>query len=124
LSKTYRPGTPHYSRAAVVAQGVYAHDEAIALAGRGLSLLQKLPARARRDAWELEVAAVPRDAKPVLERLLPRERDEKRRPSTRARPRPEWPRPLGSAGRSRKTAAGFAGREPGVSAAGEAPRSL
>ena len=34
---------PHYSRAAVVAQGVYAHDEAIALVGRGLSLLRQLP---------------------------------------------------------------------------------
>ncbi len=49
---------PHYSRAAVVAQGVYAHDEAVALAGRGLSLLGKLPASARRDGWELELQLV------------------------------------------------------------------
>jgi predicted ATPase len=44
---------PHYSRAVVVAQGVYAHDDAIALAGRGLTLLHQLPASARRDGWEL-----------------------------------------------------------------------
>jgi DNA-binding SARP family transcriptional activator/predicted negative regulator of RcsB-dependent stress response len=49
---------PHYSRAAVVARGVYAHDEAIALVGRGLSLLRTLPASARRDAWELELQLV------------------------------------------------------------------
>ena len=49
---------PHYSRAAVVAQGVYAHDEAMALVGRGLSLLRKLPASARRDGWELELQLV------------------------------------------------------------------
>lgn len=49
---------PHYSRAAVVAQGVYAHDEAIALVGRGLSLLRQLPASARRDAAELELQLV------------------------------------------------------------------
>jgi len=49
---------PHYSRAAVVAQGVYAHDEAMALVGRGLSLLRQLPASARRDGWELELQLV------------------------------------------------------------------
>jgi DNA-binding SARP family transcriptional activator/predicted ATPase len=49
---------PHYSRAAVVAREVYAHDEAVALVGRGLSLLRTLPASARRDAWELELQLV------------------------------------------------------------------
>ncbi len=49
---------PHYSRAAVFAQGVYGHDEAIALVGRGLSLLRQLPASARRDGWELELQLV------------------------------------------------------------------
>ena len=49
---------PHYARAAVVAQGVYAHDEAIALVGRGLSLLRELPASARRDGSELELQLV------------------------------------------------------------------
>ncbi len=54
----FEQAIPHYSRAAVVAQGVYAHDEAIALVGRGLSLLRKLPASARRDGWELELQLV------------------------------------------------------------------
>ena len=49
---------PHYSRAAVVAQGIYAHDEAIALAGRGLSLLGQLPASARRDGRELDLQLI------------------------------------------------------------------
>jgi predicted ATPase len=49
---------PHYWRAAVVAQGVYAHDEAMALAARGLSLLRELPASARRDRWELDLQLV------------------------------------------------------------------
>ncbi len=49
---------PHYSRAAVVAQDVYAHDDAIALAGRGLTLLRQLPASARRDRWELDLQLV------------------------------------------------------------------
>jgi predicted ATPase len=49
---------PHYSRAALVAQRVYAHEEAIALAGRGLSLLVQLPASARRDGWELDLQLV------------------------------------------------------------------
>ncbi len=38
---------PHYTRAAVVAQRVYAHDDAIALVGRGLSLVRQLPGRRR-----------------------------------------------------------------------------
>ncbi|HEV7499975.1 MAG TPA: 6-hydroxy-D-nicotine oxidase, partial [Vicinamibacteria bacterium] len=46
---------PHYARAAVVACGVYAHDEVMALVGRGLSLLRKLAPSARRDRWELEL---------------------------------------------------------------------
>jgi DNA-binding SARP family transcriptional activator/predicted ATPase len=49
---------PHYARAAAVAQGVYAHEEAVALARRALSLLQKLPASARRDGRELELQLV------------------------------------------------------------------
>jgi predicted ATPase len=49
---------PHAWRAAVVAQGVYAHDEAIALADHGLSLLRHLPASARRDALELDLQLV------------------------------------------------------------------
>jgi DNA-binding SARP family transcriptional activator len=49
---------PHYSRAAVVAQGVYAHDEAMLLVGRGLSLLHDLPASTRRDGGELELQLV------------------------------------------------------------------
>jgi tetratricopeptide (TPR) repeat protein len=54
----FEQAIPHYSRAAVVAQGVYAHDEAIALVGRGLTLLRQLPASARRDGWELELQLV------------------------------------------------------------------
>jgi tetratricopeptide (TPR) repeat protein len=46
---------PQYTRAVAVAQGVYAHDEAIALAVRGLSLLRELPESARRDGWELDL---------------------------------------------------------------------
>jgi DNA-binding SARP family transcriptional activator/predicted ATPase len=46
---------PHYSRAALVAQAVYAHDEAVALVGRGLALLRELPASTRRDGSELEL---------------------------------------------------------------------
>jgi DNA-binding SARP family transcriptional activator/predicted ATPase len=49
---------PYYAKAAAVAQDVYAHDEAIALAGRGLSLLRALPASARRDGWELDLQLV------------------------------------------------------------------
>jgi len=54
----FEQAIPHYSKAAVVAQGVYAHDEAIALVGRGLSLLGQLPASARRDGWELELQLI------------------------------------------------------------------
>src|SRR4030095_15811874 len=54
----FEEAIPHYSRAAVVAQGVYAHDEAVALGGRGLSLLRKLPASARRDGSELQLQLV------------------------------------------------------------------
>src|SRR5512143_3531993 len=50
--------SPHYSRAPVVAQGVYAHDEAIALAGRGLALLRQLAPSARRDGWEIDLQLV------------------------------------------------------------------
>jgi tetratricopeptide (TPR) repeat protein len=46
---------PHYTKAAVVAGGVYAHDESIALVGRALALLRKVPPSARRDAWELDL---------------------------------------------------------------------
>ena len=49
---------PHYSRAAVVAQGVYAHDEAMALVHRGLSQLRQLPPSARRDSAELDLLLV------------------------------------------------------------------
>jgi predicted ATPase len=49
---------PFYSRAAVVAQGVYANDEAVALVRRGLSLLHPLPPSARRDVGELELLLV------------------------------------------------------------------
>jgi tetratricopeptide (TPR) repeat protein len=54
----FEQAIPHYSKAAVVAQGVYAHDEAITLVGRGLSLLRRLPASAQRDGWELELQLV------------------------------------------------------------------
>jgi DNA-binding SARP family transcriptional activator/tetratricopeptide (TPR) repeat protein len=54
----FERAVPHYSRAALVAQGVYAHDEAVALVGRGLSLLRELPASARRDGSELELQLV------------------------------------------------------------------
>jgi DNA-binding SARP family transcriptional activator/predicted ATPase len=49
---------PHYARAAAVAQGVYAHDEALALVGRGLALVRELKPSARRDGWELELSLV------------------------------------------------------------------
>jgi DNA-binding SARP family transcriptional activator/predicted ATPase len=51
----FEQAVPHYVRAAAVAQAVYAHDEAIALAGRGLALVARLPAGPARDAWELEL---------------------------------------------------------------------
>jgi DNA-binding SARP family transcriptional activator/predicted ATPase len=54
----FEQAIPHYAKAAVVAQGVYAHDEAIALAERGLSVLRQLPPSARRDASELELQLI------------------------------------------------------------------
>jgi DNA-binding SARP family transcriptional activator len=45
----------HYREAAVVAQGVYAHEEAMALLRRALELLRGLPADAQRDRSELEL---------------------------------------------------------------------
>ncbi len=54
----FEQAIPHYSRAAVVAQGVYANDEAMALADRALCLLRKLPTSARRDTSELELQLV------------------------------------------------------------------
>ena len=64
------PDRAHYERAGLPSRrspttrgrggrrGVYANDEAIVLAGRGLSLLQRLPATARRDGAELELQLV------------------------------------------------------------------
>jgi DNA-binding SARP family transcriptional activator len=49
---------PHYQRSAVVAQGVYAHEDAAALVARGLSLLRQTPASAQRDGRELELQLV------------------------------------------------------------------
>jgi DNA-binding SARP family transcriptional activator/predicted ATPase len=46
---------PYYQRAAMVAQRVYANEDAIALLSRGLALLERLPAGARRDAQELKI---------------------------------------------------------------------
>jgi predicted ATPase len=54
----FEQALPHYARAARVAQGVSAHDEAMALVRRGLALLRQLPASARRDAAELELQLV------------------------------------------------------------------
>jgi DNA-binding SARP family transcriptional activator len=54
----FEQAIPHYTRAAVVAQGFYAHDEAIGLVRRGLSLLRDLPVSARRDAVELDLQLV------------------------------------------------------------------
>lgn len=44
---------PHYRQAATVAQRVYANDDALAMLGRGLALVEGLPASAKRDAQEL-----------------------------------------------------------------------
>jgi predicted ATPase len=44
---------PYYQRAAVVAQRVYANDDAISLLSRGLKLLEGLPAGMKRDIREL-----------------------------------------------------------------------
>jgi DNA-binding SARP family transcriptional activator len=49
---------PHYERAAAVARDVYAHEEAVALARRGLDLLRGLPPSARRDGQELALLLV------------------------------------------------------------------
>jgi DNA-binding SARP family transcriptional activator/predicted ATPase len=46
---------PYYLKAIVVAQGLYAHDDAMTLAERGLSLLRQLPTSARCESWELEL---------------------------------------------------------------------
>lgn len=44
---------PYYQRAAAVAQGVYANEDAINLLSRSLQLLEQLPAGSRRDKQEL-----------------------------------------------------------------------
>ena len=49
---------PHYTRAAVVAQGISAHEEAMVLVDRGLALVRELPASERRDGWELALLLV------------------------------------------------------------------
>ncbi len=46
---------PHYQRAAVVAQRLYANDDAINLLARGLALLDQLPVGSKRDAQELNL---------------------------------------------------------------------
>jgi predicted ATPase/DNA-binding SARP family transcriptional activator len=46
---------PHYQRAAVVAQRLYANEDAINLLSRGLALLEQLPPGAKRDAQELNL---------------------------------------------------------------------
>ena len=82
---------PHYSRAAVVAQGVYAHDEAIALAGRGLVAA---PRAARERAARRLGARAPARPRPELPG------DEGvggPGAGRRARPRPRPLRPRGNA---------------------------
>jgi predicted ATPase len=49
---------PHYARAAAVAQALYAHEEAEALARRALALVDAQPAGAARDLLELELRLV------------------------------------------------------------------
>jgi DNA-binding SARP family transcriptional activator/predicted ATPase len=46
---------PHYRAAALVAQRVYANEDAITMLSRGLALLDQLPPGARRDAQELNI---------------------------------------------------------------------
>ncbi len=46
---------PYYQRAAVVAQRLYANEDAINLLSRGLTLLEQLPPGANRDAQELNL---------------------------------------------------------------------
>jgi DNA-binding SARP family transcriptional activator len=54
----FEQAIPHYSRAAIVAEGLYANDEAITLAGRALSLLCQLPASPERDSSELQLQLI------------------------------------------------------------------
>jgi DNA-binding SARP family transcriptional activator/predicted ATPase len=46
---------PHYRAAALVAQRVYANEDAITMLSRGLALLEQLPPSARRDTQELHI---------------------------------------------------------------------
>jgi predicted negative regulator of RcsB-dependent stress response len=46
---------PHYQRAAVVAQRLYANEDAINLLSRGLALLEQLPPGVQRDVQELSL---------------------------------------------------------------------
>ncbi|MGN6755560.1 MAG: ATP-binding protein [Thermomicrobiales bacterium] len=46
---------PHYRAAALVAQRVYANEDAITMLSRGLALLEQLPPGARRDTEELSI---------------------------------------------------------------------
>jgi DNA-binding SARP family transcriptional activator/predicted ATPase len=46
---------PHYQRAAVVAQRLYANEDAINLLSCGLALLEQAPAGAKRDTQELNI---------------------------------------------------------------------
>jgi hypothetical protein len=46
---------PHYQRAAVVAQRLYANEDAVGLLSRGLALLEQLPPGAQRDTQELNL---------------------------------------------------------------------
>ena len=46
---------PYYQRAAVVAQRVYANEDAISLLSRGLALLEGLPAGMKRDRQDLDL---------------------------------------------------------------------
>src|SRR6202007_1780331 len=45
----------NYQRAAVVAQRLYANEDAVKLVSRGLALLEPRPAGAKRDAQELNL---------------------------------------------------------------------
>jgi DNA-binding SARP family transcriptional activator/predicted ATPase len=71
---------PYYQRAAAVARGVYANEDAISLLSRGLELLERLPAGSKRDKQELSLqlalAPIYRVIKgwtaPELERVLNR----------------------------------------------------
>lgn len=71
---------PHYRMAALVAQRMYANEDAIAMLTRSLALLEQLPPSAKREAQELDMqlalAALYRTAlgwtAPELERALER----------------------------------------------------